>query len=238
MMIRMEGLGYSLPGPQGRLTLLDSINLAIHPGEVCAMTGASGSGKTTLLSLMGLLDQPVTGQYWLDGQATGRLGPDQAAAIRNRLIGFVFQAFHLLPRLSALDNVALPLLYRGLPRARRLDQACAALELVGLAGRATDRPAELSGGQCQRVAIARALVGQPRLLLADEPTGNLDSITAHEIMDLLLSLNARLGLTLVIVTHDPALAARCCRQITLQDGRIITPPHAGPARTMLPADNP
>jgi putative ABC transport system ATP-binding protein len=200
--------------------VLSHVNLLISRGETCALVGASGSGKSTLLNILGLLEAPASGQLMFAGQDLQRATPDQLAHRRNRDIGFVFQAFNLLPRLSALDNVALPLSYRGLSRQQARLRALEQLALVGLADRANHRPADLSGGQRQRVAIARALVGQPRLILADEPTGNLDSHTANEIMALLLELNRQQGVTLVMVTHDTALAARLDRQIRVVDGAL------------------
>ncbi|MCJ2126314.1 ABC transporter ATP-binding protein [Methylobacterium sp. J-077] len=191
--------------------------------------GASGSGKTTLMNLIGLLDRPSHGEIHLDGVPTAYLRDDDLAVLRNRRIGFVFQAFHLLPRLPALDNVALPLLYRGLGKRLRRARAAEALHKVGLADRASHRPDELSGGQRQRVAIARALVGGPTLLLADEPTGNLDSRAADDIMALFLALNRDLGVTILIVTHDPAVAARCPRRIVMRDGRVLDDTGALPA---------
>jgi putative ABC transport system ATP-binding protein len=173
------------------------------------------------MNLMGLLDRPDSGEIHLDGIPAATLHDDRAARLRNDLIGFVFQSFHLLPRLSALDNVALPLLYRGIESARRREAAAVALDRVGLAGRLAHCPDELSGGQRQRVAIARALVGRPAFLLADEPTGNLDSRSADDIMGLFLSLNRDTGITMVIVTHDPSLAARCPRRIIMRDGHVL-----------------
>ncbi|WP_279602412.1 ABC transporter ATP-binding protein [Methylobacterium sp. E-005] len=208
-------------GRAGSITVLKKVNLDIRHGELCALMGASGSGKTTLMNLVGLLDRPCHGEIHLDGVPTANVRDDELAALRNRRIGFVFQAFHLLPRLSALDNVALPLLYRGLGKRLRRARAAEALHKVGLADRASHRPDELSGGQRQRVAIARALVGAPTLLLADEPTGNLDSRAADDIMALFLALNRDPGVTILIVTHDPAVAARCPRRIVMRDGRVL-----------------
>lgn len=200
--------------------VLSQVNLRIHSREVCALMGSSGSGKTTLMNLVGLLDRPDHGQIQIDGLPTENLSDDEMAALRNQRIGFVFQAFHLLPRLSALDNVSLPLVYRGLRRPIRRSRAAAMLQHVGLAERASHRPDEMSGGQRQRLAIARALVGQPSLLLADEPTGNLDSRGAEDIMALFLAINRDLGVTILIVTHDPAVAACCPRRIIMRDGRV------------------
>jgi putative ABC transport system ATP-binding protein len=184
-----------------------------------ALTGASGSGKSTLMNILGCLDVATAGRYLLDGEPVGGLNEDWLARVRNRKIGFVFQNFYLMPRMSALDNVAQPLIYRGLPPAVRRARATEALQRVGLEHRLQHKPNELSGGQRQRVAIARALVGRPALLLADEPTGNLDSRTAQEIMGLFIRLNLD-GNTLVLVTHDPEVAAYAKRVVRLHDGGI------------------
>ncbi|WP_091715183.1 ATP-binding cassette domain-containing protein [Methylobacterium phyllostachyos] len=220
-LISVKSVDKSYAGRSGLISVLTEVNLDILHGELCALMGASGSGKTTLMNLVGLLDRPCHGEIHLGGVPTANLRDDALAALRNRQIGFVFQAFHLLPRLSALDNVALPLLYRGLGKRLRRARAAEALHKVGLADRASHRPDELSGGQRQRVAIARALVGEPTLLLADEPTGNLDSRAADDIMDLFLTLNRDLGVTILIVTHDPTVAARCPRRIVMRDGRVL-----------------
>jgi ABC-type lipoprotein export system ATPase subunit len=202
------------------MPVLNGINLMIGRGQTCALVGTSGSGKSTLLNILGLLESPASGQLLFAGQDMQHTTDDQRARLRNRDIGFVFQAFNLLPRLSAVDNVALPLVYRGLSRRQARRRALKQLERVGLADRAHYKPADLSGGQRQRVAIARALVGQPMLILADEPTGNLDRQTANEIMTLLLDLNRQRGVTLVMVTHDTTLAARFDRQIQVIDGEL------------------
>jgi putative ABC transport system ATP-binding protein len=198
---------------------LSDINLTIGNNEFVALTGASGSGKSTMMNILGCLDTPTAGRYTLDGEEVAGLDEEQLASVRNRKIGFVFQNFYLMPRVTALDNVAQPLIYRGLSPAHRRAHAERALRRVGLADRMQHRPNELSGGQRQRVAVARALVGHPELLLADEPTGNLDSRTAREIMDLFAQLHAE-GQAVVIVTHDPGIAASCRRQVRLHDGRI------------------
>lgn len=200
---------------------LDRVNLHVGQGEFCALTGPSGSGKTTLMNLIGLLDRPTAGSIRIRGQMTDDLVADQVAELRNRLVGFVFQSFHLLPRYTALDNVCLPLVYRGIGKQQRRAMATLALQEVGLADRMMHRPDELSGGQRQRVAIARALIAKPSLLLADEPTGNLDSRTAEAIMTLFFRLNEELGLTIIIVTHDRQIAARCPRRILMRDGQIV-----------------
>jgi len=198
---------------------LDDVTLDIARNEYVALTGPSGSGKSTLMNLLGCLDTPSRGHYSLDGEAVEGMDDEQLASIRNRKIGFIFQNFYLMPRLTALDNVAQPLIYRGLSPAQRRERAADALGRVGLADRVGHRPNELSGGQRQRVAVARALVGKPELLLADEPTGNLDSRTAREIMDLFEQLHVE-GQTLIVVTHDPGIAACCRRLIRLHDGHI------------------
>ncbi|MGV6475686.1 ABC transporter ATP-binding protein [Azotobacter vinelandii] len=201
--------------------VLHEVSLSIERGQSCAIVGASGSGKSTLLNILGLLDQPASGRFLLDGLDMSRATADERAGIRNQCIGFVFQNFNLLPRLNALDNVALPLLYRGYHRTEARQHARRQLERVGLAERTAHRPADLSGGQRQRVAIARALVGKPSLILADEPTGNLDSATAQDIVDLLLQLNRQEGVTLVMVTHDDGLARRLDRCLHVKDGSVV-----------------
>jgi len=200
---------------------LRGIDLVVRRNEYIALTGASGSGKSTLMNVLGCLDTPDAGSYWLNGQLVSDMNDRELARIRNREIGFVFQTFNLLPRVSALANVELPLAYGGVPRRERLERARAALEQVGLADRVQHRPAEMSGGQRQRVAIARALVNRPALLLADEPTGNLDSATSGEIMNLFDALHAA-GNTLVIVTHEAEIAAHARRTLTMVDGGIQT----------------
>ncbi|GIW27419.1 MAG: macrolide ABC transporter ATP-binding protein [Meiothermus sp.] len=198
---------------------LAGVDLTIYPGEYVALMGPSGSGKSTLMHIIGLLDTPTEGEYRLGGEPVRGLGEAQLARIRNQRVGFVFQAFFLLPRLTALHNVALPLVYRGLPASERLRRAREALEAVGLGDRLDHLPSELSGGQKQRVAIARALVQEPDLLLADEPTGNLDSRSSDEILALFDMLH-RQGKTIVVVTHEPDVGARAQRIVRLRDGRV------------------
>jgi len=200
---------------------LRGVSLAVERGEFVAIMGASGSGKSTLMHIIGCLDRPTAGRYLLEGQEVGGLSRDALAAIRNRQIGFVFQSFHLLPRATALANVELPLLYNGCAPAERRRRAAEALETVGLAGREDHHPNQLSGGEQQRVAIARALVGGPTLLLADEPTGNLDSRRSLEIVATLQRLNQERGLTVIVVTHEPDIAAFAGRILQCRDGRIV-----------------
>jgi putative ABC transport system ATP-binding protein len=209
-----------------KVPALRDIHLSLERGEFVAIVGQSGSGKSTLMNILGCLDVPTAGRYRLSGRDVSELSDDELADVRNLEIGFVFQSFQLLPRASALENVELPLIYRGVPKKERRSRAKDALELVGLGDRMTHKPAELSGGQRQRVAIARALVTQPSLLLADEPTGNLDSRTGEEIVRLFHDLHGR-GNTIVLVTHEPKLAARCPRAVRLVDGLVIAD---GPGR--------
>jgi len=201
-----------------RVAALTGLSLHIAEGESLAIMGPSGSGKSTLLSILGCLDRPTSGEYLLDGTPVQALTDEALSKVRNERIGFVFQAFHLIPQLSVVENVATPLLYRGHGEAESTRRACLALERVGLLSRAEHRPAELSGGEAQRAAIARALVGEPRVILADEPTGNLDSATGDEIALLLAELH-RAGRTVVLVTHNEALARRASRLVRLRDGR-------------------
>ena len=200
---------------------LRGINLAVERGEFVAVMGTSGSGKSTLMNLLGCLDQPTRGRYQLDGLDMASAKPDLLAELRNRQIGFVFQNFNLIPRTSALENAQLPLFYRGVSIKEQRQRAAAALQRVGLAGREQHYPSQLSGGQQQRVAIARALVGAPSILFADEPTGNLDTTSSREIMGILDTLNREDGITIILVTHEPEIAAYASRELTMKDGQIV-----------------
>ncbi|PCI41739.1 MAG: macrolide ABC transporter ATP-binding protein [Rhodospirillaceae bacterium] len=221
-MIQLDDIHKTYGTGAASVEVLKGVSLRVKRGEMCAIMGASGSGKSTLLNILGLLDKPTSGRYRLDDLHVQDADADELADLRNHRIGFVFQAFHLMGRLSALDNVAHPLLYRGLNRSERRPLAQTELERVGLGDRMDHLPEELSGGQRQRVAIARALVSKPSLILADEPTGNLDTSSATEIMDLLTHMNDTLGLTVIVVTHDLAVAERCHRRILVRDGIIET----------------
>lgn len=217
--LRAEELDKQVSSPEGPLTILSGINLSIVAGESVAVVGASGAGKSTLLALLAGLDEPSRGKVWLNGAELTRLDEDGRAALRAKHVGFVFQSFHLLPSLTALENVMLPLELAGRKDAR--GAALEVLEKVGLSPRKGHYPNQLSGGEQQRVAIARAFVTRPAVLFADEPTGNLDTATGERIMDLLFDLNAASGTTLVLVTHDKSIAARCQRVIHLDAGRIV-----------------
>jgi putative ABC transport system ATP-binding protein len=208
---RMEGVD---------VTALHGVSLRVDEGEFAAILGPSGSGKSTLMHLLGCLDRPTTGTLRISGKDVSKLSDGELADLRNARVGFVFQSFHLLARTSARDNVALPLVYRGVPRGERRRRATEALAAVGLEHRLGHRPGQLSGGEQQRVAIARALVGDPGVVLADEPTGNLDTRTGHDVMDLLERLNTERGVAVVLVTHEPDIAERARRQVHLRDGRI------------------
>jgi putative ABC transport system ATP-binding protein len=219
--IRVRALTRAYDMGTERILALRGVTLDIARNEYVAIMGPSGSGKSTMMNLLGCLDTPTSGEYWLNGQEVSRLSDDALARVRNREIGFVFQTFNLLPRASALHNVELPLVYAGIGGRERRDRALEALTRVGLADRVHHRPNELSGGQRQRVAIARALVNRPSILLADEPTGNLDSVTSEEIMAVFTGLH-RAGQTVIMVTHEPDIAAHAERVVVLRDGRLET----------------
>jgi putative ABC transport system ATP-binding protein len=217
--IRTEGLRKDYVHGAETVRAVRGVDLLIHKGEFVAIMGPTGSGKTTFINMIGSLDTPTAGKYWLNGQLVSELSDDQLARVRNSEIGFVFQTFNLLPRATALHNVELPLIYAGVGSKERRRRAAEKLELVGLADRMDHRPPEMSGGQRQRVAVARALVNDPALLLADEPTGNLDSVTSADVMNQLEELN-ELGQTIVLVTHEHDIAAHARRQVHLKDGLI------------------
>jgi putative ABC transport system ATP-binding protein len=219
--IRIEGLHKSYATSAGAFPVLKDVALRIESGEFVAIMGPSGSGKSTFMNILGCLDAPSAGSYVLDGRAVGQLDKDELALLRNRTIGFVFQGFNLLPRMSLLENVALPLIYCGVGREERQQRAREMLAKVGLERYYDSLPNKISGGQQQRVAIARALINHPRLLLADEPTGNLDSHTSAEVMALFESLNQE-GITIVLVTHEPDIAQHAKRQVRFFDGRIVS----------------
>jgi len=222
--LKAVSIGKKVTSPEGLLTILDGVSLEIALGESVAIVGQSGAGKSTLLALLAGLDEASEGEVWLDGEALSTLDEDGRAARRAGRVGFVFQSFHLIPSLTALENVMLPLELVG--EANAESRADEVLKQVGLAPRRRHYPRQLSGGEKQRVAIARAFVTRPRILFADEPTGNLDSRTGTKIIDLLFSLNSALGTTLVLVTHDHGLASRCDRVIEIEDGRLVAAEHA------------
>lgn len=222
--IALRGIGRSYQQGGQRIDALHAVSLVVEPGEAVAVMGPSGSGKSTLLGILGCLEPATQGEYWLEGQNVAWLSAARLADLRGRYLGFVFQSFNLLPRLTARENVELPLVYAGVPPRQRRELAHEMLGRVGLAERMSHLPAQLSGGQQQRVAIARALVNRPRLILADEPTGALDSATGRDILALLRQVNAE-GTALVVVTHDPAVARMMDRCIHLRDGRVL---HDGP----------
>ncbi|MEY3298964.1 MAG: hypothetical protein RLZZ597_2224 [Cyanobacteriota bacterium] len=217
--IRLENLSRIYGSGEAVVRACDQVNLAIYSGEYCAIMGQSGSGKSTLMNLIGCLDRPTSGRYWLDGMDVSKLGKTRLTRIRNRKIGFIFQRYELLPNLTALENVILPMMYAGLGRAQRRKRAIQALTYMGLANRIDKRPSQLSGGQQQRVAIARAIVNQPALLLADEPTGALDSASAADVLDIFTQLHQR-GITIVNITHSHEVACHSQRIITMSDGRV------------------
>jgi putative ABC transport system ATP-binding protein len=219
--IRVVGLSKSYETAAGLFPALRGVDLTVEPGEYIAIMGPSGSGKSTFMNLLGCLDTPTTGDYFLAGENVAHLDKTALAALRNRMLGFVFQGFNLLPRMSLQDNVALPLVYAGLGKAERREKARRQLAKVGLGDYAESLPNRISGGQQQRVAIARALVNEPRLILADEPTGNLDSHTSEEIMRLFGELNGE-GITIVLVTHEQDIAAHARRQVKFLDGLIVS----------------
>ncbi|MEM7591623.1 MAG: ABC transporter ATP-binding protein [Cyanobacteria bacterium P01_A01_bin.83] len=218
--IRLEEIEKVYGSGNTAVYALDKVNLTIHQGEYCSIMGASGSGKSTVMNIIGCLDRPSAGRYYLDNISVAELTDEQLAAIRNRKIGFVFQQFHLLPQFSALENVMLPMIYGGVPYHERQERALSALVQVGLGNRVDNRSNQLSGGQQQRVAIARAIVNQPLLLLADEPTGALDSHTTKEVLDIFASLHSN-GITVIMVTHESEVAKQTERIIWFKDGQII-----------------
>jgi len=232
--IALENVEKTYDTGEVKVPALRGVSLQVASGEFVAIMGASGSGKSTLMNIIGCLDRPTSGKYFFDGQDVSRLSRTELAHMRNRKLGFIFQGFNLLKRHSAVENVEMPLLYAGVSARQRRKRALEMLSLVGLSQRAGHLPNQLSGGQQQRAAIARALVNQPQVLLADEPTGNLDSHTGAEILDQFQRLNRESGQTIVMVTHDPAIAAYAARLIAMRDGLIasdtVNPnPHAGPA---------
>jgi putative ABC transport system ATP-binding protein len=232
-LIAIENMRRTYPMGDTDIHALNGVDLTIDRNEYVAIMGPSGSGKTTLMNLIGCLDSPNRGTYWLNGYLVSELGDSQLARIRNSEIGFVFQTFNLLNRASALQNVELPLIYKGLGKKKRLQKARDMLEKVGLGNRAKHTPSEMSGGQRQRVAIARALVTEPSILLADEPTGNLDSHMAMSVMELISEIN-RNGTTIIMVTHDPALAEMASRNVHILDGRVSDNASDNSSDTQLP----
>lgn len=218
--IRLEQITKVYGAGETEVRALDGVNLEVSSGEYCSIMGASGSGKSTMMNMIGCLDRPTSGQYFLDGVDVAQLSDPELAHVRNRKIGFVFQQFHLLPQVSALENVMLPMVYANVLVQERRERGKAALERVGLGDRIHNKPTQLSGGQQQRVAIARAIVNEPVLLLADEPTGALDTKTTQEILDIFLTLNAS-GMTVVMVTHEPEVAKTTQRVVWFRDGQVV-----------------
>jgi putative ABC transport system ATP-binding protein len=220
VIIRLENIAKTYGSGETEVRALADVDLVIEKGEYCSIMGASGSGKSTMMNMIGCLDRPTSGSYYLDGVDVSRLNDSELAHIRNRKIGFVFQQFHLLQQLSALENVMLPMVYANVPNDERRDRAAEALKRVGLGNRMNNKPNQLSGGQQQRVAIARAIVNRPVLLLADEPTGALDTRTTKEVMDIFTELNTS-GITIVIVTHEPDVARLTKRIVWFRDGQVL-----------------
>ncbi|MGR3274932.1 ABC transporter ATP-binding protein [Acaryochloris marina NIES-2412] len=218
--IRLEQITKFYGEGETEVRALDGVDLVVNPGEYCSIMGASGSGKSTMMNMIGCLDRPTSGQYFLDGVDVAQLTDTELALVRNRKIGFVFQQFHLLSQVSALENVMLPMVYANVPVKERKERGKAALERVGLGDRIHNKPTQLSGGQQQRVAIARAIVNEPVLLLADEPTGALDTKTTNEILDIFSTLNAS-GMTVVMVTHEPEVAKTTQRVVWFRDGQVV-----------------
>lgn len=223
--IRLQQVTKTYGRGQAAVNALDGIDLEIQQGDFVAMMGPSGSGKSTSLNILGCLDTPSTGSYHFDGVSVSGLSRDKRAILRRQFLGFIFQGFNLLNRTSAIENVELPLIYRKVAAKQRKNMAREALRAVGLEQWMTHTPGELSGGQQQRVAIARAIVGKPKILLADEPTGNLDSVRSKEIMEMLQKFNSEYGITIIMVTHEQDMADYCARQVEFQDGRIISDSH-------------
>ena len=221
MVIEARGLHKTYAGPEAGVAVLSGVDLSVEAGQVVALRGPSGSGKSTLLNILGCLDRPTSGEYLLGGTDVAGLSRTEQAWVRLNYLGFIFQSFHLLPHSTALENVVLPLQYTGKSKKQSLEMGMALLERVGLGHRVDHRPAQMSGGERQRVAIARSLVNNPRVLLADEPTGALDTRTGNEIMALLLELQRERGMSIVLVTHDPRVANSADRQVFLLDGRIV-----------------
>jgi putative ABC transport system ATP-binding protein len=231
--IQLEGIEKVYETGTIQVHALRDVNLTVQPGEFVAIMGTSGSGKSTMMNILGCLDRPTAGRYLLDGMDVSQLDRDQRADVRNQKLGFVFQGFNLLRRTTALENVELPLIYAGVPAAERVRRSRVALSIVGLAHREDNHPSQLSGGQQQRVAIARALVNDPAMLLADEPTGNLDTQTSLDVIGVFQRLNRESGITVVLVTHEPDIANFADRIVTVRDGRIVSD-HSGTGLLAVP----